>query len=254
MYNKKGKNKILIYAIILFTCVFILLLLTGYSQIKYNKNINEYRNRLISSEEEKNISSHNLKTALEENEMLYKKIEELKTDLEEKTADYIELEEKLNIIEKENEKKQFVSNYELLLEAEEYYNDGNITESTIILLEKVVEKNLSSMGLKKYNNLKEEIYKNAAWEFYKKGYNNYIEKKYNDAKFNLHYSLKITEDEYFSDDCYYYIAYSEYRTGEYESAKKALKILIKKYPSGNYIGEAQNLLKIIENDLKSFEN
>ena len=61
MYNKKGKNTIWIYAVILFTCVFILLLLTGYSQVKFNRNLNEYRNKLISSEEEISISSHNLK-------------------------------------------------------------------------------------------------------------------------------------------------------------------------------------------------
>ena len=77
MYKNKSKNTIWIYALILFTCVFILLLLTGYSQIKFNRSLNEYRNKLISSEEEINISSHNLKTALEENEMLYKKIEKL---------------------------------------------------------------------------------------------------------------------------------------------------------------------------------
>ena len=61
---------------------------------------------MISSEEEINISSHNLKT-FEENEMLYKKIEELNNILEEKTIDYEELEEKLKNKEKENEENQF---------------------------------------------------------------------------------------------------------------------------------------------------
>lgn len=248
MYNKKGKNTIWIYAVILFTCVFILLLLTGYSQVKFNRNLNEYRNKLISSEEEINISSHNLKTALEENEMLYKKIEELNNILEEKTIDYEELEEKLKNKEKENEENQFLKNYELLLEAEQYYNNDKIIECTIVLLEKVDKNKLSLNGLKKYNELKEEIYKKAAWEFYKEGYNNYIEKEYKDAKFNLNYSLKIAEDEYFSDDCYYYIAYSEYRIGKFELAKKTLETLIKKYPSSNYVEEAQKLLNIMENE------
>jgi TolA-binding protein len=248
MYNKKGKNTIWIYAVILFTCVFILLLLTGYSQVKFNRNLNEYRNKLISSEEEISISSHNLKTALEENEMLYKKIEELNNILEEKTIDYEELEEKLKNKEKENEKSQQVNNYELLLEAEEYYNSGEIIKTTITLLENVDKNKLNSNGLKKYNKLKEEIDKKAPWEFYKEGYNNYIEKEYKDAKFNLNYSLKIAEDEYFSDDCYYYIAYSEYRIGEFELAKKTLETLIKKYPSSNYVEEAQKLLNIMENE------
>lgn len=247
MYNKKGKNTIWIYAIILFTCVFILLLLTGYSQIKFNKNIDEYKNKLISSEEEKSISSHNLKTALEENTMLYEKIEELNNIIEEKSDNYKEIEEKLKNKNEVNKEIQFIENYELLLEAEEYYNNSEITKSTVILFEEVDESKLSLNGVKKYNILKEKIYKVAAWEFYQEGYNNYINKKYKEAKYNLNYSLKLTKDEFFSDDCYFYIAYSEYRTGEYQLAKGSLKILIEKYPYSNYLEEAQRLLSIIEN-------
>ena len=136
MYKNKSKNTIWIYALILFTCVFILLLLTGYSQTKFNRSLNEYRNKLISSEEEINISSHNLKTALEENEMLYKKIEKLNKTLEEKTAAFNELEEKLKNKEKEIDERIFINNYELLLEAEEYFNNGEVIKSSIILLEK----------------------------------------------------------------------------------------------------------------------
>lgn len=254
MYKNKSKNTIWIYALILFTCVFILLLLTGYSQIKFNRSLNEYRNKLISSEEEINISSHNLKTALEENEMLYKKIEKLNKTLEEKTAAFNELEEKLKNKEKEIDERIFINNYELLLEAEEYFNNGEVIKSSIILLEKMDKRKLDANGLKKYNKLKEKIYEKAPWEFYKEGYNNYIEERYKDAKYNLQYSLKFSESEYFSDDCYYYIAYSEYRMKEYEQAKETIKILAEKYPSSNYIEEAQRLLNIIENEIKSFEN
>ncbi|MDQ2086025.1 hypothetical protein RBH29_06165 [Herbivorax sp. ANBcel31] len=246
MYNKKGKNSIWIYAIILFTCAFILLLLTGYSQIKFNKDIDDYRNKLMSSEEEKNISSHNLRTALEENEMLYERIEELNNILKEKEADYGEI--KQNLKNKEIKKNQLISNYELMLKAEEHYNNGKITKSAVILLEDVNKNKLNKNGLKKYNDLKDKIYEEAAWEFYKKGYDKYINKEYEDAKFNLYYSLDITEDEFFSDDCHYYIAYSGYRMGEYDLAREYIKMLMTKYPSSNYIEEAKNLLIIIENE------
>ncbi len=86
---------------------------------------------MISSEEEISISSHNLKTALEENEMLYKKIEELNKTLEEKTAALNELEEKLKNKEKEIEERIFINNYELLLEAEEYFNNGEVIKSQL---------------------------------------------------------------------------------------------------------------------------
>ncbi len=79
-----------------------------------------------------------------------------------------------------------------------------------------------------------------------------MKKEYKDAKYNLQYSLKISEGEYFSDDCYYYIAYSEYRMEEYEQAKETIKILAEKYPSSNYIEEAQRLLNIIENEIIKF--
>lgn len=247
MYKKKGKNTIWIYATILFACVFILLLLTGYSQTKFNKNLDEYRNKLVSTEEEKNISSHNLKTALEENKMLYEKIEELNDVLEKKSADYRDIEEKLKNKDVEDEMSQFINNYELLLEAEEYYNNGKITKSAVIILEQVDKNKLNLNGLKKYNELNERINEEAAWEFYQEGYNSYINKKYKDAKYSLYYSLKITEEEYFSDDCYYYIAYSDYRIGEYQLAEQSLKKLVEKYPSSNYIKEAERLLDIIKN-------
>lgn len=41
--NKSERKTVWIYAVILFTSVFVVLLLTAYSQIKLNTNINKYQ-------------------------------------------------------------------------------------------------------------------------------------------------------------------------------------------------------------------
>ncbi|TYQ14763.1 UNVERIFIED_CONTAM: hypothetical protein Cloal_1139 [Acetivibrio alkalicellulosi] len=245
MYKQKGKNSIWIYAIILFSCTIALLLFTGYSQSKLNSSLEDYRNKLIDSEEEKSISRHSLSSALEENQMLYEKIENFLKELEEKSNQIKELDKK--ILDANNQKNESINNYELLLEVEEYYNRGEIMESAIMLLKKIDIDKLNLQGKDKYNDLFNIVSEKASWKFYKEGYNNYINKRYEEAKSNLYLSLELTKDAYYSDDCYFYIAYSDYRLGNHNLATESLNLLILKYPLSNYLDEAKNLLKIIEN-------
>lgn len=53
MDNKKDKKTVWIYAVVLFTSAFIVLMITAYSQIKVNKNIDYVRDKLGNSEKEK---------------------------------------------------------------------------------------------------------------------------------------------------------------------------------------------------------
>jgi len=65
--NNNDKKTVWVYAVILFTSAFIVLLITAYSQIKVNKNIDEVRNKLGSTEKEKSNFQMSLSSALAEN-------------------------------------------------------------------------------------------------------------------------------------------------------------------------------------------
>ena len=58
---------------------------------------------------------------------------------------------------------------------------------------------------------------------------------------------KLYDEDYYADDCYYFIAYSEYNIGNYDKAKEALNTIINNYPDSSYYKDAKDLLRIIEN-------
>jgi len=61
-----------------FCCAAIVLLWTGYSQIKINNYLQEYEDKLHDKENESSMFQYNLSSALAENEKLKKQINELK--------------------------------------------------------------------------------------------------------------------------------------------------------------------------------
>jgi hypothetical protein len=65
--GKNGKGKVWVYAVVLFTSAFIVLILTAISQIRFNKNIDEYRDQISNKEIEKSKFQLNLNSVLEEN-------------------------------------------------------------------------------------------------------------------------------------------------------------------------------------------
>jgi len=73
-------------------------------------------------------------------------------------------------------------------------------------------------------------------------------KKYSEAVKSLNLSLKLYDEDYYADDCYYFIAYSEYNIGNYDKAKEALNTIINNYPDSSYYKDAKDLLRIIENN------
>ena len=84
-------------------------------------------------------------------------------------------------------------------------------------------------------------------ESFNKANDAYQRGDYKNAIENFNLSLKLTEDDYFSDDCYYFNAYCGYYMKDYEFSKEMIDKLINKYPDSAYYNEAKNLLKFIEN-------
>ena len=83
--NTNKKSQLWVYAVILFTSAFIVLLFTAYSQIKMNKNLDDYKSQIYYKESEKNKVQQNFSSAQEMNARLnedIKKLEEEKTALQ----------------------------------------------------------------------------------------------------------------------------------------------------------------------------
>lgn len=241
--NKNNSRKtIWIYAVILFTSAFIVLIWTGYSQIKFNKNIEDYKSRLSNKEIESNKFQYNLSSALAENKKLVDEINNLSEKLSEIEKKNENLERELTGIKNKN--SSTLSSYEQVLKADNEYNNGNIRESVLILL-RIDTFHLSEQALNKYYDLINKTYKKAAHLFYREGYNSYKKKEYDKAIENLELSLRLANKEYFSDDSYYYIAYSNYNLNNKEQSKEALNNLITEYPESSYYNEAKDLLEKI---------
>lgn len=241
--NKDSKMKVWKYAVILFTSAFVVLLLTAYSQIKFNRNIDNYRNQIYNEENEKNKYRINLKTALDENVALKEELEQLRKELDEN-------EEKLKDLEKENHKVQddltdLQNNYEALLSAQTEYEKGDPIKSAEILHSQVDLNQIGSVAKEAYQSLAKTVFEKAAHAFYKEGYSLYKKKQYSEASKSFLNSLRYSQGSYYSDDCYFFLAYCEYYQGNSNSSKEYIDMLLEKYPDTTYRNAAKNLQKLL---------
>ena len=241
--DKKNRVRLWLYAVVLFTSAFVVLLITAYSQIKFNRNIDDYRKQIYSEEKEKNRFLLNLNSALEENLKLAGEIKALKEQIK-------GLKDKAGGMEGKNLELQskydnILSTYEKLAEAQNEYNSGNVIACAEILKNKINTGYLDSKGLQMYNSLVEKTYPGASHELYLKGNEAYRNKKYEDAIEYLRKSLLLSDSEYYSDDCYFLLAHSEYRLGDKESAAIFAEALIRKYPKSSLTDESRDLLVLL---------
>jgi len=243
MDKQNGKAKIWMYAVVLFTSAFIVLLLTAYSQIKFNKNINEYRNQIYSKENEKNNFQINLNTALEDNMKLNNDFKLLEAELSKISAKLEEYKQENSDLQTKS--KNALDTYENLLLAEKKYNERDYSGSAEILKQKTDSTFLSGNGLDKYLYLTGKAYSKAALKLYSEGCRYYKGKMYPEAIDSFNKSLEYASDEYYSDDCYYFLAYSEYMQSNMEEARTYVNMLLEKYPDTNYEDNARGLLKMI---------
>lgn len=243
--GKNGKAKVWVYAVILFTSAFIVLLITAYSQIKFTKNIDNLELEIDLKENEKNMFQLNLNTALEENEKLLNENKKLKEQLE-KEKETVE-EQKKKMSEMENNSNNIVNSYEKLLYALDEYEKGNFVNCALTLLHEVKPEHLKGDGLKKYYELVGKTFFKAAHKLYSEGLNLYRDERYDEAVEKFSKSLEISDSEYFSDDCLYLIAYARYNQGKKEEALSYYEKLLDKYPDSNYAKNSDMILRIFKN-------
>ncbi len=243
--GKNGKAKVWVYALILFTSAFIVLLITAYSQIKFTKNIDNLELEINLKENEKNMFQLNLNTALEENEKLLNENKELKEQLEKEKETVESQNRKISEIERNSD--NIVNSYDKLIYALDAYEKGDYVSCALTLLHEVKPEYLKGDGLRKYNELVEKTFYKAAHNLYSEGLNLYRNKQYDEAVEKFSKSLEISDSEYFSDDCLYLIAYARYNQGKKEEALSYYEKLLNKYPDSNYAKNSDMILKIFKN-------
>lgn len=242
--NKNNKTNIWIYAVVLFTSAFIVLMLTALSQIKFNKYINDYKYQIFTKEDEKNRFKSNLNLALEENVRLKAEVEFLKDEIS-------DLNKKLKETEDEQDKlkedyNNIINTYKVLLTAQKEYEKGNYIGCAEMLAGDIKPDMLDDQSRERYQFLVDNTYKKAAYEFYKQGYKYFKQKIYPDAEMMFSKSLIFADNEYFSDDSCYFLAIIAYKNGDKESARSHIGKLLSKYPKSNYVDEAKELFNLLE--------
>lgn len=239
--KKNNRGRIWLYAVVLFTSAFVVLLITAYSQIKFNRSIDDYRSQIHSNESEKNKFRINLDAAMEKNVKLEKEIKKLESQIAEAEAKTTKKEEENTELAQKHQKT--IKSYEALITAVREYQKGNIIGCAETLYEQVDIDCLDKEGMAEYNNLAEKTFKKASHAYYLEGYKYFNNKDYAKAMESFFKSLEMSDREYFSDDCYYYLAYSAYEEGDEESARAYIETLKEKYPDSQYLDDAETLLR-----------
>lgn len=243
--TKNEKKQIWMYALILFTGAFIILLLTAYSQVKFQNNISDYQNKLSSQEKAKINAVTDFNSAMKENKRLKTEVEALRSKLVE-SEQKIATEEAKNA-DLESKSANAAASADLLLTAQDFYIKGDYISCAVTLKYDINTANLSTKAVQSYNELVAESYPKASQLLYRDGYKSYKKKNYAEAILNLNRAIDFSQkNEYYVDDAYYYIANSYYKTDSFKEAKKVISEFIANYPKSSFLKDMKALLNRIE--------
>jgi TolA-binding protein len=240
MTNKNVRSKVWLYAVILFTSAFIVLLLTAYSQIKLNKNLDYLNNQIYTKEHEKNQVQLSFANAQEINNKLTQENKKLQEENGSLTAELDQLKSYRNVMDSLNKSK--LDTYDRLCQAQSEYLEGRVVESAQ-LLEGIDANLLNAYGNKLYGSLKDKIFGEAGKLLLDDGYQLYLKKNYADASKKLLQSWGYASDRDYSAKCLYYLAQAEAKSGNINAGIDHMKTLVNNFPSSGYIRSAKSFLK-----------
>lgn len=247
--NKESKNEkkqIWMYALILFTGAFIVLLLTAYSQVKFQNNISEYQNKLSSQEKAKISAVTDFNSAVKENKRLKTEIDAIKNKLVESEQELAAEEEKRADLETKYANETEAS--DLLMKAQDDYIKGNYIGCAVKLKYNINTANLNTSALQLYNELTADSFSQASLILYRDGYRNYKKKNYSDAILNFTRAIDFSEkNEYYIDDAYYYMANSYYRTSNFDAARKTIGEFFIKCKNSSFYRDMKTLNSRVAN-------
>jgi len=243
--NKNEKKQIWMYALILFAGAFIVLLLTAYSQVKFQNNISDYQNKLTSEEKAKINVVTDFNAAVKENKRLTAEIETLRSKLVESEQKIATEEMKGVELETSNNKK--IVSMNLLLVAYEYYNKEDYISSAITLKYDINTELLSIKAKESYNDLVLKSFGKASQLLYGDGYRNYRSENYGEAILSFNRAIDFSQkNEYYIDDAYYYLAKCYYKTSKFDEAKTLILSFVDNYPKSTFVRDMKALYSRME--------
>ena len=241
MADKRNiKTKIWVYAVVLFTSAFIVLLITAYSQIKLNRNIVDFKTQISNQQSEKN-----------KYQLSYANAQEMNSKLSDENAilteDNKNLQETIGMLEKDasevsDKTTKQIAEYAKFSDAQSEYLIGNKINGAQ-LLKKINVSLFDDKTKELYDVYSAKIFDEVGKELYNSGYKLYTAGKYYEATEKLALSRDISFKSDYSDNCLYYLAHSVYKTGLKSSAVDYMKTLIKEYPSSSFIKYAESFVK-----------
>ncbi|WP_110461101.1 tetratricopeptide repeat protein [Ruminiclostridium sufflavum] len=232
--SKNEKKQIWIYALILFTGAFIVLLLTAYSQVKFQNNISEYQSKLSTEEKAKINVVTDYNAAVKEIDRLTDEVESLRNKLVESEQSLASEESKG--LELNTKYTDTIVCNDLLLTAYEDYNKSDYINCAIKLKYDINTALLSTKSKELYDDLVSKSFKKVSQSLYTEGYRSYKNKKYDDAIQSLSRTIDFAQkDDYFVDDAYFYLAKSYYKTEKYNEAKTLISSFIDIYPDSTFV-------------------
>jgi len=241
--NKESKNEkkqIWMYALILFTGAFIVLLLTAYSQVKFQNNISEYQNKLSSQEKAKINAVTDFNSAVKENKRLKEEIDALKKKLIESEQQLAAESEKNSDLEEKYKKSTGAA--DLLLKAQADYIKEDYISCAVTLKYNINISYLSTDAIELYNELAENSFEKASLLLYRDGYKSYKNKEYAQAVLSFSRAIDFSKkNEYYIDDAYYYMAYAYYKTSDFEGVKKTVEEFLTNCPDSPFTRDMKSL-------------
>ncbi len=222
--NKESKNEkkqIWMYALILFTGAFIVLLLTAYSQVKFQNNISEYQNKLSSQEKAKINAVTDFNSAVKENKRLKEELDAIKSKLIEAEQQLADEGERSSDLEAKYSNASRAT--DLLLKAQSDYIKEDYISCAVTLKYSINTSYLSTNAMQQYNELSDKSFEKASLLLYRDGYKSYKKKDYTQAVISFRRAIDFSKkNEYYIDDAYYYMANAYYKTSDFEGVKKTV--------------------------------
>ena len=234
--EENKKTKVWLYAVILFTSAFLILMFTAYSQIKMNKSLDRYKNQIYSKETEKNEYLENFTSAQEMNKKLNEEINDLKNEKTELENEVFLLKVELENSKEMQEKKDAA--VEALLNGMSEYLNGNTVESAGYL-KNIDDSGLEGSTLELFNGLSSRVYSEAGEILYNDGFRLYKRGDNEEAAAKLLLSTQYAPSESFSGKCMFYLAYAELKSGNKTAALEHMNRVIAEYPSSGYLKSAK---------------
>lgn len=238
--SKKNKNNVWVYAVILFTSAFIVLLLTAYSQIKFTNNMDNIKKRLSEEEKVKLGYEKNYKKSGAENQKLKEILKEQDKLIEDLKTKEKELEDRNAGMEEANKKYSGITAQ--LFIAEEYYDNKDFVNCAITLLNIPVSDINDNVLLGRYDYLRGKTFSKASSILYHSGLKEYKSKRYEGAIEFFNKTLDLSKTEYFSDDAQFLMAMSYYYLGNKDKCVEYLETLLIDYPENTYKKDAADML------------